>query len=162
MKIIFALLVALVFGYTAWEAISYPYLAKIFPLSISIVFLLLALISLGLDIRSYQKEKRKTESVRRDIKISAAAAKNEEEGTRSMSIKEVCSYIGLLYLGIWLIGYPLSITTFIIVFYRFIGKTDWVLASVIGIIGFDFIILVSEIMTLDWPAGLIPLPWPLG
>jgi len=161
-KVIFSLLVTLTFGYATWEALNYSYLARIFPLSISITFLIVASINLVQDIRRFQKEQSKAEDIRKEMENSHKIEDSGNQSFRIISMKEVSIAIGFLYLAIWLIGYPLSLSIFITLFYGFIIKTDWIFAAIAGIIGFDFIILITEILALDLPAGLIPLPWPFG
>jgi hypothetical protein len=68
----------------------------------------------------------------------------------------------IVYVGIWLIGYPLSITIFILLFYRYVTKTSWLAALIAGSAGMGFLMLTSRILNMDWPVGLIALPWPLG
>ena len=79
--------------------------------------------------------------------------------------KRFLFYVGIIiavYLGIWVIGYPLSITLSIIFFYRFVAKARWVWWFVAGGAGLGFLALAFQVMNMDWPAGLIHLPWPLG
>jgi hypothetical protein len=67
-----------------------------------------------------------------------------------------------LYGCIWLIGYPLSITAFIVILYRYLAGTKWHWALAAGLCGLGFLALVSKLLYMDWPQGLIKLPWPLG
>ena len=68
MKVMFSLLVVLTFGYAAWEAFTYTYLARIFPLSISITFLIVAAINFWLEIKNRQKKQIRTAVKREDIR----------------------------------------------------------------------------------------------
>ena len=84
-------------------------------------------------------------------------------------LKRFCYFMGIvlvLYASIFLIGYSLSITLFIIVFYRFITNTKWWAAIMGGVAGLGFISLISRLLVIDWPSGVlqnwISLPWPLG
>ncbi len=165
MKVLFAGLVALGFGYGAGEAVSYSYLAKIFPLFVSLTFLLLACVHLGLEVVSFSRVKQEANVDDRgdsELKVSDVGKTEEDGHTRNIRMREVGIYGSLLYLGIWLVGYPLSIAIFIALFYRYVVKTDWILAAAAGLMGFNFILLISVILSLDWPAGIILLPWPLG
>lgn len=155
----FSVLVTLAFGYGVYEALSYSYLAKIFPLYVSLVLCILAIVNLIQEIRAPR---------RRTDKAAASAADLETEwGDIAMS--EVLRKFSLfsfaiivLYCGTWFIGYPLSITLFIIILYRYVAGSKWRWAVVAGLAGLGFLALVSKLLYMDWPQGLIKLPWPLG
>jgi hypothetical protein len=70
--------------------------------------------------------------------------------------------IVVLYAFIWLIGYPLSITLFIIILYRYVAASKWHWAILAGLAGLGFLALVSRLLYMDWPEGVLKLPWPLG
>ena len=74
-------------------------------------------------------------------------------------------YIGIIigvYVFIYLIGYPLAISLFICLFYRMVAKAKWVTSVVAGCAGLGFLALASNVLGMDWPEGLLKLPWPLG
>jgi len=74
-------------------------------------------------------------------------------------------YIGIIlsvYLFIYLIGYPLTMTLFICLFYRLIAKAKWSISIVAGCAGFGFLAMTSHLLSMEWPEGLLKLPWPLG
>ena len=158
-RILFAAAVTLGFAYGVWEARTYAYLARIFPFYISLVLFFLALINLVQEIR----------------KTVQGTAEEEAGGTADLEVKwdiemsQVLSKFALfvvviiiLYGFIWLIGYPLSITIFIIVMYRYLSETKWIWALIAGLAGLGFLALVSKLLYMDWPEGIFKLPWPLG
>ena len=53
--IVFSVLVTLAFGYGIYESFSYAYLAKIFPLYVSLVLCILAIINLIQEFRAFRK-----------------------------------------------------------------------------------------------------------
>jgi hypothetical protein len=74
-------------------------------------------------------------------------------------------YIGIIlgvYVFIYLIGYPLAISLFICLFYRLVAKAKWVASIVAGCAGLGFLALACNVLCMDWPEGLLKLPWPLG
>ncbi len=161
-RIIFAALVVVGFGYGVYEAFSYAYLAKIFPLYISLAMFVLACINLLQEIRTSWKEAEHSGVGFVDLEAKWDMAMVEV-------LKRFCYFLGIvlvLYASISLIGYSLSITLFIIVFYRFITNTNWWVAIVAGLAGLGFISLISKLLVIDWPSGVlqnwISLPWPLG
>ena len=158
-RIIFSALLVVAFGYGVYEARGYAYLAKIFPLYVSVVLFLLALVNLILEIRNTLK----------------GVAEVKAGGTADLEVKwdigmsEVLTKFSLfvftivvLYGFIWLIGYPLSITIFIVVLYRVLAEAKWPWALVAGLAGLGFLALVSKLLYMDWPEGVFKLPWPLG
>jgi hypothetical protein len=157
--LIFSAFVMLAFGYGIYEALSYAYLAKIFPLYVSLVLCVLAIINFILEIRVSRKGTQ-TES-------TGAADLDSEWGDFAMSevlrrFSVFVVVIIVLYAIVWLIGYPLSITLFIIVLYRYVTRTKWYWAIVAGLAGLGFLALVSKLLYMDWPEGIFKLPWPLG
>lgn len=161
-RVIFAGLVVLTFGYGIYEAFSYAYLAKIFPLYISLVMFVLACINLVMEIRISWKQLEHSGVGFVDL-----------EAKWDMAMAEVLKRFGfflwiilVLYGCMLIIGYPLSITLFVILFYRLITNTSWWVAGVAGLAGLGFISLISKLLVIDWPSGVIqnwiPLPWPLG
>jgi hypothetical protein len=157
--IAFSVLVTLAFGYGTYEAFSYAYLAKIFPLYISLVLFVLAIINLIQEIRSLRK------GIGADSKTTADL--ESEWGDLAMSdvLRRFSAFIVViivLYALVRLIGYPLGITLFIIILYRYVSKTKWHWAIVAGLAGLGFLALVSKLLYMDWPEGILKLPWPLG
>jgi len=161
-RVIFAALMVLAFGYCTYEAFSFGFLAKIFPLYISLFCLILGLIDLGLEIRRSWKGVQ-------DSGGGLADLESKWDISMTVVLSRFRSLIGMLlvlYAGIWLVGYPISITLFLVIFYRFLAGTTWRIASVAGLAGMAFISLISRLMVIDWPSGIIQgwiqLPWPLG
>jgi len=157
--IVFSVLVTLAFGYGIYEAFSYDYLAKIFPLYISLVLCVLAIINLIQEIRASGK------GVGAGSKGTSDLA--SEWGDLSMSevLRRFSVFVAVmivLYTVVWLIGYPVGITLFIIILYRYIAGTKWHWAVVAGLAGLGFLALVSKLLYMDWPEGIVRLPWPLG
>ena len=157
--LIFSAFVMLAFGYGIYEAFSYAYLAKIFPLYVSLVLCVLAIINFIQEIRA-SRNGAKTDS-------TGAADLDSEWGDLGMSevlqkFSVFVVVIVVLYAFIWLIGYPLSITLFIIILYRYVAGRKWHWAILAGLAGLGFLALVSRLLYMDWPEGVLKLPWPLG
>jgi hypothetical protein len=157
--IAFSVLITLAFGYGIYEALSYAYLAKIFPLYVSLVLCIVAIVNLIQEFRTSQKGTQTSSTGSADL--------GTEWGDIAFSevLRKFLVFI-LVILGlygcIWLIGYPLSITAFIIILYRYLAGTKWHWALAAGLCGLGFLALVSKLLYMDWPQGLIKLPWPLG
>ena len=161
-RVVFAALMVLAFGYGTYEAFSFGFLAKIFPLYISMFCLILGLIDLCLEImRSWKGAQ--------DSGVGLVDLESDWDISMTEVMKRFCAFLALLlvlYAGIWLVGYPISIALFLVLFYRFLTRTTWELALVAGFAGLGFISLISKLMVIEWPSGIIQnwiyLPWPLG
>jgi hypothetical protein len=157
--ILFSVLITLAFGYGIYEAFFYAYLAKIFPLYISLVLCGLAIINLIQEIRASRT------GVGADSKGTADLASEWGDLSISEVLRRFSVFVGViiaLYALVWLIGYPLGITLFIIILYRYVSRTKWHWAIVAGLAGLGFLALVSKLLYMDWPEGIFKLPWPLG
>jgi len=160
-RLVFAAIIVLAFGYGTYEAFSYGYLARIFPLYVSMVMFVLACINLAQEIRTSWKR----------VQISGVGFVDLESDwdiPMSTVMERFIRFLALLlllYASIWLVGYSLSITIFLVIFYRYLTGTPWWTALVAGLSGLGFISLISKLMVIDWPSGIIQnwiqLPWPL-
>lgn len=157
---IFSLFLVLWFAYGVWEARSYAFLAKIFPLYVSLVLLVIAVISVVLEVR-------KVVDRAEDLHQASSSADLSVDWDLPLTVvwRRFGLYIAIIlgvYLGIFLIGYPLALSLFILLFYRLIAKANWTAAVIAGCAGLGFLALASCVLGMDWPQGLIKLPWPLG
>jgi hypothetical protein len=157
---LFSLFLIVWFAYGVWEARSYAFLAKIFPFYISLVLLIFAVISIVLEIRKV---------VDRAEDLHEKSSGSDLSVDWDMPIAVVWQRFGLylgiilaVYVFIYIIGYPLAISLFICFFYRFIAHAKWKTSIIACCAGLGFLALASSVLGMDWPAGLIKLPWPLG
>jgi hypothetical protein len=160
LKNFFSLFLVVWFAYGVWEARSYAFLAKIFPFYVSLVLLLFAVISIVLELR-------KVIDRADGLQGASSSADLSVDWDMPMSVvwQRFSLYIGIIlavYLFIFLIGYPLALSLFIFLFYRLIAKASWTAAIIAGCAGLGFLALASRVLGMDWPQGLVKLPWPLG
>ena len=161
-RVVFSAIMVLIFWYGFYGAVDFGFLAKIFPLYVSLFCFILGLIDLALEIKHSW----------RGTQGSGVGLADLESGwdiSMTLVASRFCSFMGmlvLLYAGIWLVGYPISISFFLFLFYRFHAKTTWRSAVAAGLAGLAFISIISKLMVIDWPSGIIQnwihLPWPLG
>ncbi|MBC7359743.1 MAG: hypothetical protein H5U10_14525 [Desulfacinum sp.] len=146
----FSLFFTVCFAYGVVDAFQYDFLARIFPLYVSAALLLVAVVALGMDIR----------------RLAAGKRVPVANGMDSPVVwRRFVSYLGLfaaIYLGIWVVGYPVAMTLSIVVLYRYLARASWGWSLVAGGAGFGFLVMASSLLHMDWPEGLIALPWPLG
>jgi hypothetical protein len=160
MKNLFALFLVVWFAYGVWEARGYGFLAKIFPFYVSLVLLVLALVSLAIDI---------VRSVRKAGGGQGTATGSDLSVDWDMPMSEVyvafLIYVGIIvgvYVAVFFIGYPVALSLFIFLFYRFVAKAGWIASLIAGAAGLGFMALASHLLGMDWPDGLMKLPWPFG
>mgnify|MGYP001814832121 FL=1 len=160
LKNLFSLLLIAWFAYGVWEARSYAYLAKIFPFYVSLVLLIFAVISIFIELRTVVDQAE-------DLHGASSGSDLSVDWGMPLAVvwKRFGFYIGIIlgvYVFIYLIGYPLAISLFICLFYRLVAKAKWVASIVAGCAGLGFLTLASNVLGMDWPEGLLKLPWPLG
>lgn len=160
--VLFAALFVIFFAYGVYEARDYPRLAKIFPYWISLGALLLAVIQLGIELRKYLL---KVEDVHADFVDLAPDRSLPPLVVFKRALGYLLWFIGL-YLGIWIFGFVIAMTTFLVAFLRCDAKLNWGRTFQLGIAGFLFVVGISWVMTLYWPEGIIArwieLPWPFS
>ena len=153
----------LLFAYGLFASADYADLARIFPLWASLVGLLLSLVNLGQDLwRAYHH-------IDGDSGMGLADLETDWDIPHALVWRRAGSLFSIfliLYLAIWLVGYPLAIAGFVILFYRYSVGARWVPSLVAGSGALAFIAFVATVLNLTWPEGLITglvnLPWPLG
>jgi hypothetical protein len=150
-RIIFSVSITFFFAYAAYEARNYMYLARVFPLYLSLMMLFLSGINLVQDIITTLKK--------RDF---AGAGLADLETKWDIPIREVWSRFGfyfgvllLLYLCIFLVGFVISMVVFVSAFYRLIARSGWPAALIAGAAAFVFLPVAAKILMVDWPAGVI-------
>jgi hypothetical protein len=160
LKNLFSLFLIAWFAYGVWEARNYAFLAKIFPFYISLILLICAVISIVLEIR-------KVVDQAEDLHGASSGSDLSVDWDIPMAVvwRRFGLYVGIIlgvYVFIYLIGYPLTMSLFILLFYRFVAKAGWIASLIAGAAGLGFLALASHLLGMDWPEGLLTLPWPLG
>ena len=159
-SILLPVFVTLLFSYVLFGAREFSATAQVFPLVAGTAGLILAVFGLVADLRSGGQVvgQEGLIDIAPDRSLPAAV-------TRKRSFR-VWGYLLGLYLGIWLIGFKISITLFFLLFLKLEGRMSWLVtvgltASAILVFFFGF----QQVLTLYWPEGLIgqllqeTLPW---
>jgi len=157
-KNLLALAFTLWFGYVAWGARHFPFLARVLPLYVGGCLFLLGVVNLVhqvfLTSQTTEREGGGFSDLSSDWKIPI-----------NIVWRRFFVFMGMilgLYAFFGLIGYPLTMTLFIFLFYRFLAKASWWASAVAGLCGLAFLAVASHVLSMQWPEGLITLPWPLG
>jgi len=157
-KNLLALAFTLWFGYVAWGALRFPYLAKVLPLYVGAFLFVLGIANLLHQVFLTSKTAREEGGGLADLSTDWKMAIDIVWGRFFFFLGMILA----LYACFWVVGYPVTMTLFIFLFYRSVARASWWASIVAGLAGLAFLALASHVLSMQWPEGLIPLPWPLG
>ncbi|WP_106478005.1 tripartite tricarboxylate transporter permease [Phytohalomonas tamaricis] len=153
-QILFTCVMGAVFAYGLYDAFQVMYLSRVFPASISIVMLTLIGIMLYRQLRC-----------RAGDPINQDAERNGENAALPVGFYHYILWFAGLILGCYLVGYVIAMTLFFVVFLLLKARASLLRTSVLTACGMGFMIILSHVMVLDLPTGLlqqaVSLPWPL-
>jgi len=151
LRVIFGLFLSVTFIYFAYEARSFPRLAKIFPLSFSIFMSGMSVIYLFKELWDFSKKE----------EVKTQKYSNAEMSYEGLAIVDVwkrfiylMGMLLVLYLFFWVFGYVAAIFIMIVLFYRFVNKTHLGWSVFAGICGILLIYILGKVLSLQWPQGL--------
>ena len=150
--VIFTLFISALFAFAVYDAIDFPFAGRLFPLLIGIPALILTLIQLVLDLRAQLKPDK--DSVQDFVDV-APDKDIPASVVRARGIRFLSWLLGL-HLGIWLVGFKISVPLFFICFLRFEGKARWPL--IIGLTAISVYIIFhyfEELLGVFWPKPLL-------
>ena len=157
----FSLFLILWFAYGVYEARHYAFLARIFPLYVSLILLVCAIINL---IKENLPQVRQAMSDS-PKKLNTSDLSSNWDMPMSRVWRRFLFFVGVilaLYAATYVIGYPVAITLLIFLFYRQIAEASYPASFIAAAAGLGFLALASKVLNMSWPEGLIKLPWPLG
>ncbi len=150
-QILFGLFIAAAFSYGIYDSLKQSYLAKIFPLGLSIPALAAALVVLGVVLWG-----------RRDHPMNFDTEAAEPEGILSMEHFMVW-LIGFLGVSA-LFGFIIGLTIFFATFLHFKGRATIRLNAILTGSAVAFMVSMSYLFVVDFPSGLlqeyVDMPWP--
>jgi hypothetical protein len=149
----------LVFAWIAWESLSFPPRARIFPQLVALIALALSGLELVRMWWPYRpREREKTEANRRegDTRPRSAAVVLPPLRDRFRAVVPFIAWVGLYYVAILLLGFPFASFLFVVTFLRWVAEVRWSAALLGGaaVLGFLFLLAVS--LNVTWPMGIIP------
>lgn len=152
-RLIFLGLVALVFSWAGWEALSFPSRARIFPQTVAFAALALALIEVARTLIAWRRGRTQA--------MPPAEQKGRGESKRSTLHEQVVAgapyvlWIAAYYMGIYLVGFVVASGVFVFLFLTRVGRVRWLAAVGATAPLLAAMLAVGTAMNLSWPTGLI-------
>jgi Tripartite tricarboxylate transporter TctB family len=128
--------------------------ARLYPWSIGIPMVILAVIQFILDARGY-KAKETTDGAPVDFQFT----KDIDPATSRKRALIMFSWLFGFFAAIWLLGFVIGIPLMVFTYLKFQGGESWTLSIVLTVIAFVFFwVLFVKVLTLPFPDGLV-LTW---
>jgi TctA family transporter len=149
---LFALVPVAIFALTLWDASKQSFLGAIFPAAVAAVMLL---ISIPVALTLFAAK-------------DAGSLAHDEEARPNSEHGGFWTYLGW-FAGLVgasaLVGFLLANLAFFLAFLRIAARCSWLSTLVLTAVATGGLVLVADILVLDFPSGLLQelleLPWPL-
>lgn len=156
-QILFAAFVVLTFAYGVWSSASLTFLGSVFPLSTSVVMLVLS----GLVLWKLAAAGSVSSSLWSDQEISDRRAGTHD----GSSVWGPLGWFAFLFVLTALAGFIIALTVFILAYLLISARLSLLKTLVYCALCVGFMIQLAYMLTLDFPSGLlqrlVELPWPL-
>lgn len=156
-RMLFTLFAAAVFGFVVVTAREWPIGTRLFPWCVGIPMLVLSLVQLAVELfrstRSVDPQRSSVETG--DLQVDWSI------GTR-LVIHRAAKFFGWiigLLLGIWLLGFFVTVPLFVFLYLKLEAKEGWLLSFWLTAAALVFLIgIFEQILHTHWPQPLIPWP----
>jgi beta-lactamase regulating signal transducer with metallopeptidase domain len=142
LDLVFACFVALVILWFVWEARDWSFHSRLFPWSVGITVLILALAQVALSVRNFRFVSSKDDV---ELKVSPAdhqAAEVEQSGV--WRLVTIGIWIALFFLGIWLFGFRLGSLVLTIAFLKVAAKEGYKESLTLGLVNYLFFLIIFD------------------
>lgn len=165
--LLFSTLVVLLLAWVVWEARAWPIHSRIFPWSIGIGVLLLALAQLACAARGAIRPSRSESDdaapglvsdarESRDASAPAVAKDAPPDQLVRRRFGVICSWILVFFAGVWLLGFRVGSLVLTAAFLRWGAAERWKVSLVAAGVSYLFFLLVFYlILQVPLPAGLL-------
>jgi len=158
-EFLFSALIVLFLLWVVWEPRNWPAPAKLFPRSLGLSALALALLQLGVAARAVLSERR-TGALAKDSLPRDAADSLDHHLTQRKTVPEpatrrmvtISVWLVVFFVGIWLVGFKIGSFFLTFAFLKFTAKENWSLSAGIALGTYLFFWLVFDI-GLKLPLG---------
>ncbi len=148
---VFSLCALIFFVVWVYYAQDWRLQARLYPWSIGIPMVFLALIQFILDLRGY-KAKEPTDSAPVDFQFTKAI----DPALAKRRAIVMFAWLLAFFLLVWLLGFNLGIIILVFSYLKFQGEESWFLSTLLTVIAFGFFWgLFVKVLTLPFPDGRI-------
>jgi hypothetical protein len=165
-RIAFALFMLVVFAYGAYGVKNMVFGARIFPISVAAPGVLLVLIQLYREVRRSLNPEPEGTATAEERVIDVASDTSTSAAVVYARGLQYLSWLVGLYVGIYLIGFKMSIPIYIVLFMRVEGKAPWkVIIPITGLTLYIVYFHFQKLLGVYWPdcllneLGWINIPW---
>ena len=138
LDLVFASFVALVILWFVWEGRDWSFHSRLFPWSIGLTVLVLALTQLVLSVRNFQINPLKDDT---QPKVGQA---DEVEQNNVWRLVTIGSWIAVFFLGIWLFGFRVGSLILTITFLRFAAKENYKECVSLALVNYLFFVIIFD------------------
>ena len=138
-SMLFSVCILFLFSWTAWQAAGFKKLASYFPLYISLIAIVLAVIQVIIEIRKY--------------KANTAHEEQEQSGFGNV-IQYIAWFVGYSVV-IFILGFIIATGVFLVLFLKLETKYSWLKTALSTAVTIILLLLFGELMNLYWPTGLL-------
>ena len=142
LDLVFACFVTLVILWFVWEARDWSFHSRLFPWSVGITVLILALAQVALSVRNFQFGSSKD-----DIELKVGPQDHqapEVEPSEVWRLVTIGSWIAVFFLGIWLFGFRLGSLVLTIAFLKIAAKEGYRESLTLGLVNYLFFLTIFD------------------
>lgn len=147
-----ALLLAAVFAWAAWTALAFPQQARLFPLTVALVALVLALLQALLSLRGGGVP------AATEPHAGAAVLEEQEEEIppreRARRGLVFVAWVAAMLAGMWLLGFVAATAALALAYSRVTGRESWPAAIVVTVVSWALVFGVFDrLLHVPLPPG---------
>ena len=142
LDLVFACFVALVILWFVWEARDWSFHSRLFPWSVGLTVLILALAQVALSVRNFQFGSSKD-----DVELKVRPQDHqaaEVEQSEVWRLVAIGSWIAVFFLGIWLFGFRLGSLVLTIAFLKVAAKEGYKESVTLGLVNYLFFLIIFD------------------
>jgi hypothetical protein len=147
--VVFGVGVVLVVLWFVWEATPWSFHSRLFPWTIGLSVLVLALVQVGASLRNSEHRSSQAAEVS-EFYSQDLQANDTDKPPAAGGLVSICIWIGLFCGGIWLLGFRLGSLILTVAFLKFAGSEDYKRCLGLGLINYLFFLIVFD-LTLGVP-----------
>jgi hypothetical protein len=142
LDLVFACFIAVVIFWFVWEARDWSFHSKLFPWSVGLTVLILALAQVALSARNLQLGPSKNAT---ELKVRPQDYQADEVDQSEVSgLVTIGIWIALFFLGIWLFGFRLGSLILTIAFLKVAAKEGYKQCLTLGMANYLFFLIIFD------------------